>query len=90
MVYTCGEDVRDYESTAYVYDEIRVERKNTIVYVHFDFYNGGMSSEQCGRLERTLRGIKELAQRDASIQAVVLMGGTRFFSTGKPQHSEHS
>ena len=59
------------------FKEIWYEEKNQVGYLHFDFYNGAMSTEQSQRL------------RDAYLQAcsrptkvIVLMGGQNFWSNG--------
>jgi putative two-component system hydrogenase maturation factor HypX/HoxX len=57
--------------------EIRYEEKGGVGYLHFDFYNGAMSTEQCIRLRETMAEIKK---RD--VRAVVLMGGSDFWSNG--------
>lgn len=49
-----------------------------ICYLHFNFYNGAMSTSQCERLERVLT----LIERDDRIRTVVLMGGHNYFSNG--------
>ena len=59
------------------YKEIWYEEKNNVGYLHFDFYNGAMTTDQCNRL------------RDAFLNActrqtkvIVLMGGQDFWSNG--------
>ena len=59
------------------YKDIWYEEKAGVGYLHFDFYNGAMSTEQCQRL------------REAYLQAcrrptrvIVLMGGPDFWSIG--------
>lgn len=59
------------------FKEIWYEEKNQVGYLHFDFYNGAMSTEQSQRL------------KDAYLQAcsrptkvIVLMGGQDFWSNG--------
>lgn len=49
-----------------------------ICYLHFNFYNGAMSTFQCKCLERILAQI----QRDNRINTIVLMGGYNYFSNG--------
>ena len=61
------------------YNEIKVDISNNIAYVHFDFYNGAMNKYQGARLEAVLRKISSLDD----IKVVALMGGERFFSTGR-------
>lgn len=58
-------------------DEIRYEEHGSVGFLHFDFYNGAMSTEQCQRLRQ--------AYRDAckrSTRVLVLMGGVDFWSNG--------
>ncbi len=59
------------------YRDIWYEESNGAGFLHFDFYNGAMSTDQCARL------------RDAYVEAVkrptrvlVLVGGRDFFSNG--------
>ena len=46
-------------------------------YLHFDFYNGAMSTDQCRRLLDAYR-----YARGADTRVIVLMGGADFFSNG--------
>ena len=57
--------------------EIRLHVVDGIGHLHFDFYNGAMSADQCVRLERAFRAA---CARD--LRAVVLMGGDDFWSNG--------
>lgn len=59
------------------YQEIWYEEKGAVGYLHFDFYNGAMSTEQCQRL---LRAYGFARQRPTRV--VVLMGGRDFWSNG--------
>ena len=59
------------------YTEIHYEEKNQIGYLHFDFYNGAMSTEQCIRL---LDAYHYAQQRNTRI--ILLMGGPDFWSNG--------
>jgi putative two-component system hydrogenase maturation factor HypX/HoxX len=59
------------------YREIRYEEKGKVGYLHFDFYNGAMSTEQCIRLRKA---IAEIKKRD--IRVIVIMGGSDFWSNG--------
>ena len=60
------------------FEEIRVEQCGPVCFVYFDFYNGAMDQYQAARLEQVL---KTVARQDCKI--VALMGGERFFSTGR-------
>ncbi len=56
--------------------EIWYEEKNGVGYLHFDFYNGAMGTEQCNRLRE-----EYLNARVRDTKVIVLMGGN-FFSNG--------
>ena len=47
-------------------------------YLHFDFYNGAMSTEQCRRLHEAYL----FARSRRETKVIVLMGGSDFFSNG--------
>lgn len=57
------------------------EYLNKTAYLHFEFYNGAMSTSQCSRLIEAMDYILNQAAIDDSIRAVVLMGGS-YFSNG--------
>ena len=57
--------------------EIAYEEDGAVGYLHFDFYNGAMSTEQC----RRLRAAYEYA-RGRPTRVIVLVGGTDCFSNG--------
>ncbi|TAN74097.1 MAG: hydrogenase maturation protein, partial [Gallionella sp.] len=57
--------------------DIWFEQKNDVGYLHFDFYNGAMSSEQCERLRAAYLAV---TQRD--VRVIVLLGGADFWSNG--------
>ena len=54
--------------------EIRYEERGAVGYLHFDFYNGAFSTQQCERL----RSVYAQALRRPT-RAIVLMGGTDFW-----------
>ena len=58
-------------------DGIRYEEEDGVGYLHFDFYNGAMSSAQCAALEQAIR---QACQH--STKVLVLMGGEDFWSNG--------
>jgi putative two-component system hydrogenase maturation factor HypX/HoxX len=58
--------------------EIVYREAYAVGYLHFDFYNGAMSTEQCQRLLEAYR----YARNRRSTRVIVLMGGRDFFSTG--------
>jgi len=59
------------------YREIWYEEKNQVGYLHFDFYNGAMSTEQCQRLRTAF-----LDACTHKTKVIVLMGGHDFWSNG--------
>ena len=58
--------------------DIFYEEACNVGYLHFDFYNGAMSAEQCQRLRDAYRYAR--SRRETNV--IVLMGGRDFFSTG--------
>lgn len=61
--------------------EIRYEERGAVAYLHFEFYNGALSTQQCERL----RGAYAHALRRPT-RAIVLMGGADFWSNGMHLH----
>jgi putative two-component system hydrogenase maturation factor HypX/HoxX len=59
------------------YKEIWYEEKNQVGYLHFEFYNGAMSTEQCQRLRAAF-----LEACTHKTKVIVLMGGHDFWSNG--------
>src|SRR5438132_3264204 len=59
------------------YREIWYEERQTVGYLHFEFYNGAMSTDQCQRLREAF-----LLIRRRPTKVIVLMGGTDFWSNG--------
>jgi putative two-component system hydrogenase maturation factor HypX/HoxX len=59
------------------WSEIRYEERDGVGYLHFDFYNGAMSTDQCLRLREAYR---YATRRPTAV--IVLMGGRDFFSNG--------
>ncbi|MDP2694727.1 MAG: hydrogenase maturation protein [Gallionella sp.] len=59
------------------YRDIWFEQKNNVGYLHFNFYNGAMSSTQCERLRDAY-----LAATQRDVRVIVLMGGADFWSNG--------
>ena len=57
--------------------DIRYEEEDGVGYLHFPFYNGAMSTEQCLRL---LTAYRDATARDTRV--IVLMGGSDFWSNG--------
>lgn len=59
------------------YREIRYVERDGVGHLHFDFYNGAMSTEQCYRLRDAF-----LFARSRPTHVIVLHGGRDFFSNG--------
>lgn len=59
------------------YGDIRYEEQGPVGFVHFDFYNGAMSTERCRRLLAVYRHAISRPTR-----VIVLMGGRDFWSNG--------
>jgi putative two-component system hydrogenase maturation factor HypX/HoxX len=57
--------------------EIWYEEADDVGYLHFDFYNGAMSTDQCRRL---MDAVADARRRPTRV--LVLMGGADFFSNG--------
>ena len=62
----------------HTFRDVWYEEKGQVGYLHFDFYNGAMSTEQCRRLRDAYRYAKARTQT----KVIVLMGGEDFFSNG--------
>ena len=77
----CAEDDPAASGDVPRYREIRYEERGAIAYLHFDFYNGGLSTQQCERL----RAAYAHARRQPT-RAIVLMGGTNFWCNGMHLH----
>jgi putative two-component system protein, hydrogenase maturation factor HypX/HoxX len=60
------------------YRDISYEEEAGVGYLHFDFYNGAMSTEHCRRLREAY--LHARSRRDTKV--IVLMGGNDFFSNG--------
>ncbi|MEQ1559645.1 MAG: hydrogenase maturation protein [Methyloglobulus sp.] len=80
-----GERIKDlpelpvsiYHSTANTFREIWYEEKNAVGYLHFDFHNGAMSTDQCLRLRDAVMEV-----RNRPTRILVLMGGQSNWSNG--------
>ncbi|MCV6587443.1 MAG: hydrogenase maturation protein [Marinobacterium sp.] len=66
-----------YTGTEQTFREIWYEESGDVGYLHFDFYNGAMSTRQC---ERLTTAYNEACQRP--IKTLVLMGGRDYWSNG--------
>jgi putative two-component system hydrogenase maturation factor HypX/HoxX len=56
---------------------IRYEERHRVGFLHFPFYNGAMSTQQCGALREAYA-----YARSRPVRVIVLMGGTDFWSNG--------
>lgn len=72
-----GEKLAGVAETEGAWRDIRYEEKNGVGTLHFEFYNGAMSTAQCGRL---LQAYQEAIRRDTKV--IVLAGGADFWSNG--------
>jgi putative two-component system protein, hydrogenase maturation factor HypX/HoxX len=61
--------------------EIRYEECGAVGYLHFDFYNGALSSAQCERLRAAYAHARRRPTR-----VIVLMGGSDFWCNGMHLH----
>jgi putative two-component system hydrogenase maturation factor HypX/HoxX len=68
---------RPAAATAGTYREVWYEERADVGYVHFAFYNGAMSTQQCIRLRETYQ---RACQRPTKV--IVLMGGSDLWSNG--------
>ncbi len=59
------------------YRDIWYEERRAVGYLHFDFYNGAMSTDHCQRLREAF-----LLIRQRPTKVIVLMGGADFWSNG--------
>jgi putative two-component system hydrogenase maturation factor HypX/HoxX len=61
--------------------ELRYEERGAVGYLHFDFYNGALSSPQCERLRTAYARARQRPTR-----VIVLMGGADFWCNGMHLH----
>lgn len=62
-------------------NEIRYYEIGEVGYLHFDFYNGAMNTQQCQRLTNMLRAVKR-----RPVKVIALMGGEQYWSHGIHLH----
>ncbi|AKH19034.1 hydrogenase maturation protein [Sedimenticola thiotaurini] len=72
-----GDRVADLPELADGYSDIGYEERGRVGYLHFPFYNGAMSTEQCNRLREAY-----VQARGRDTRVIVLMGGPDFWSNG--------
>ncbi len=65
------------ENISKTFREIKYREANDVGYLHFDFYNGAMSTAQCRRLQEAFI---EAKQRNTKV--IVMMGGEDIWSNG--------
>ena len=61
--------------------EIHYEERGAVGYLHFDFYNGALSTAQCERLRAAYANA-----RGRPTRVIVLMGGADFWCNGMHLH----
>ncbi|OIQ75788.1 2,3-dehydroadipyl-CoA hydratase [mine drainage metagenome] len=66
-----------WRAKAATWQDIFYEEAASVGYLHFEFYNGAMSTQQCQRLRSALAWAKQ-----RPTQVLVLMGGLDFWSNG--------
>ena len=67
----------EFQPDRRTYRDVFYTEKNGVGYLHFEFYNGAMSTEQCQRLHAFYREARRRPTR-----VIVLMGGPDFWSNG--------
>jgi putative two-component system hydrogenase maturation factor HypX/HoxX len=73
----CGEDSSEGAGG----EELRYEERGAVGYLHFDFYNGALSTVQCERLRAAYARARRRPTR-----VIVLMGGEDFWCNGMHLH----
>ncbi len=68
---------RQVSSSCKTYREIWYEEKNEVGYLHFEFYNGAMNTDQCNRLRAAF-----INACNRPTKVIALMGGHDFWSNG--------
>lgn len=72
-----GHEVYLPPNQAGAYNDIYWREQRGVGYLHFDFYNGAMNTEQCRRLRQAFRALKK-----RPVKVIVLMGGEDFWGNG--------
>jgi putative two-component system protein, hydrogenase maturation factor HypX/HoxX len=67
----------DHYNGKQTFREILYEESNDVGFLHFDFYNGAMSSEQCMNLRAAFNEVKK-----RNVKVIVLCGGSDLWSNG--------
>jgi putative two-component system hydrogenase maturation factor HypX/HoxX len=66
-----------WKQSAATWQDIAYEEAGNVGFLHFEFYNGAMSTAQCERLRAALAWAKQ-----RPVRVLVLMGGEDFWSNG--------
>ena len=66
-----------WRASSPTWQDIAYEEAGNVGFLHFEFYNGAMSTKQCERLRAAL-----LWARQRPVRVLLLMGGTDFWSNG--------
>ena len=74
---TAGLPEAEAGAAASGYRDIWYEEVDDVGFLHFDFYNGAMGTEQCERLRRAY-----VAARGRDTRVIVLLGGPDYWSNG--------
>lgn len=70
-------NIFDDDKSIKTFREIWYQEANEVGYIHFNFYNGAMSTDQCKRLQHVF-----IEAKKRNIQVIVLMGGDDIWSNG--------
>lgn len=70
-------DIFEDDQSQKTYREISYGEANQVGYLHFDFYNGAMSTDQCKRLQQAF-----VTAKLRNTKVIVLMGGADTWSNG--------
>ena len=80
-VAALGELAKTVPECGAEFDEIHYEESGPVGYLHFDFYNGALSTAQCDRLRAAYA---QACRRPTRV--IVLMGGADFWCNGMHLH----
>ncbi|WP_291994382.1 hydrogenase maturation protein [Candidatus Accumulibacter sp. ACC003] len=75
-------DLQPFAPRGATWQDIRYEQAGGVGFLHFDFYNGAMSTRQCQRLLAAWRWATQ-----QPVAVIVLMGGRDYWSNGIHLHS---
>eukprot|EP00761_Pharyngomonas_kirbyi_P000327 gb/GECH01000327.1/.p1 GENE.gb/GECH01000327.1/~~gb/GECH01000327.1/.p1 ORF type:complete len:1009 (+),score=307.77 gb/GECH01000327.1/:1-3027(+) len=66
--------------------EIWIKREGSVCHIHFEFYNGAMSTDQCMALKQAVDHVAKMKE----IKVIILRGGYDFFSNGINLNTIHN